>query len=67
MEVRTVQHDTLDAVMWRYLGTTNGIERVIGMNRHLRNHGTVLPAGVQISLPDEAPAPSTMKLVRLWD
>ena len=67
MEVCTVQHDTLDAVMWRYLGTTNGIERVIGMNRHLRDHGTVLPAGVQIHLPDEAPAPQTMRMVKLWD
>jgi len=67
MDVRTVQNDTLDSVMWRYLGTTENIERVIEINRHLRHYSPVLPAGVVITLPEAAPAPQTKKMVKLWD
>lgn len=67
MEVVTVQSDTVDAVMWRYLGTTEAIELVIAENRHLSKHGAVLPAGVRIRLPDAPGAPEPKKVVKLWD
>lgn len=71
MQVRTQQHDTVDALVWRYLGDGAGyVEHTLEMNSALARHGAVLPAGLIITLPE--PAPSTGKvaaadLVQLWD
>lgn len=71
MQVRTQQHDTVDALVWRYLGDGAGyVEHTLEMNPALARHGTVLPAGLVVTLPE--PAPSTGQvaaadLVQLWD
>lgn len=71
MQVRTQQYDTVDALVWRYLGDGAGyVEHTLEMNPALARHGAVLPAGVLVTLPE--PAPSTGQLaaadlVQLWD
>jgi phage tail protein X len=71
MQVRTQQHDTVDALVWRYLGDGAGyVEQTLERNPALARHGAVLPAGLVVTLPE--PAPSTGQvaaadLVQLWD
>ena len=71
MQVRTQQHDTVDALVWRYLGDGAGyVEQTLEMNPALARYGAVLPAGLVVTLPE--PAPSTGQvaaadLVQLWD
>ena len=71
MQVRSRQHDTVDALVWRYLGDGAGyVEQALALNPALARHGAVLPAGLVITLPE--PAPSTGQvaaadLVQLWD
>ena len=64
----TKQNDVLDDVVYRYYGDTeNGIvELVLGANEGLADLGPVLPAGVEITLPDR-PVQSKKTLQRLWD
>lgn len=63
----TRQNDILDDVVFRYYGDTdNGIvEIVLEANRGLADHGPILPAGIEVELPDR-PAVSKPTLVRLW-
>ena len=43
MQVRTHQHDTLDALCWRHLGRTEGVvEAALELNPGLAAHGPVL-------------------------
>ncbi|MBW3513080.1 tail protein X [Janthinobacterium sp. NKUCC06_STL] len=69
MQVRTQQHDTIDALVWRYLGGGAGyVEHTLEINPALARHGAVLPAGLVVTLPE--PAPSTGQvagIVQLWD
>ena len=69
MQVRTQQHDTVDALVWRYLGDGAGyVEQTLEINPALAQHGAVLPAGLIVTLPE--PAPSTGQaadIVQLWD
>jgi len=69
MQVRTQQHDTVDALVWRYLGDGAGyVEQTLELNPVLARHGAVLPAGLLVTLPE--PAPSTGQvadIVQLWD
>ncbi len=67
MQVRTNQGDTVDALCWRHLGTTQGVvERTLELNPGLAQRGPILPAGVLIELPD-APTTTTRPAVNLWD
>jgi len=71
MQVRTQQHDTVDALIWRYLGDGAGyVEQTLELNPGLAQYGAVLPSGLIVTLPE--PAPSTGRvaaadLVQLWD
>ncbi|OEZ88804.1 phage tail protein X [Janthinobacterium sp. HH106] len=69
MQVRTQQNDTVDALVWHYLGDGAGyVEHTLEMNPALARHGAVLPAGLVVTLPE--PAPSTGQatdIVQLWD
>ncbi len=69
MQVRTQQHDTVDALVWRYLGDGAGyVEHTLEMNPALARHGAVLPAGLVVTLPDPAASVATMAdVVQLWD
>ena len=63
----TRQNDLLDDVVFRFYGDTdNGIvETVLEANRGLADHGPILPAGIDIELPDR-PTTAKTPLKRLW-
>ena len=69
MQVRTRQHDTVDALVWRYLGDGAGyVEHTLEMNPALARHGAVLPAGLVVTLPEPAASVAAVAdLVQLWD
>ena len=62
----TVAGDMVDAVCHAHYGRRRGaVEDVLAANPGLAAMGPVLPAGIEILLPDlPPPGPST---VRLWD
>lgn len=68
MQVRALQHDTVDQLCWRHLGRTQGVvEATLELNPGLANHGPFLPAGLSVEL---APLPTTSArkpTVQLWD
>ncbi|MDJ0031435.1 tail protein X [Pantoea ananatis] len=67
MKVRTQQDDTVDALCWRHYGRTQGLsERVLQANPGLAEYGPTLPHGLEVELPDVAPA-ATAQTVQLWD
>lgn len=64
---RTKEGDVLDRVCWKHYGAQAGaVEAVLEANTNLTEHGEVLPAGLEIVLPDLV-LPETEKLIRLWD
>ncbi|SDN92723.1 P2-like prophage tail protein X [Janthinobacterium sp. OK676] len=69
MQVRTRQHDTVDDLVWRYLGDGAGyVEHTLEMNPALARHGAVLPAGLVVTLPEPtASVAAVADLVQLWD
>ncbi len=69
MEVRSQQGDTLDALVFRYLGASSGyVEQALALNPALAALGAVLPAGTMVTLPAVTAAPSTAQdSISLWD
>ena len=69
MQVHARQHDTVDALVWRYLGDGAGyVEQTLEMNPALARHGAVLPAGLVVILPEAAPSTGQLAdIVQLWD
>lgn len=70
MLVIAAQGDTLDAICYRYLGTTAAcVEQALALNPGLAALGPVLPQGTSVVLPDTTttPAAATRPLVQLWD
>lgn len=65
--VRSVQGDTLSAIVWRHTGTSRGIEQVLDANPQLAHMPAVLPAGVAIELPAAPQAANKPASVSLWD
>ncbi|CDO35834.1 tail protein X [Novosphingobium sp. KN65.2] len=64
------QGDTLDAICWRELGTTEGnvVEDALALNEGLAAAGTVLAEGTVVTLPDPpSAAAATLETVNLWD
>ncbi len=67
MLVHTQQHDTVDALCWRYLQRTQGVvEATLRLNPGLAGHGPILPAGLPVQLAQPAGA-ATRRTVKLWD
>lgn len=67
MKVRALQYDTVDALCWRHYGRTQGMtEQVLRANPGLAENGPILPHGLEVELPDIAPA-VTARTVQLWD
>ena len=68
MTYRSKQNDVLDDVVFRFYGDTANriVEIVLEANPGLADLGPVLPAGVDIELPDR-PATSAKTITRLWD
>jgi len=69
MQVRSQQNETLDGIIWRYLGDgTAYLEQALKLNPHIAGFGAVLPSGTLIELPPEAQAAdSTQSSISLWD
>lgn len=69
MRVLAQQHDTVDALCYRHLGSTAGVvERVLEMNPGLAAQGPFLPQGTEVVLPDITTTASAQQaLVQLWD
>lgn len=68
MIVRAQQHDTVDAICWRYLGATRGVvEQTLELNPGLVDQGPVLTHGTAVRLPDVITQPKTIPMVKLWD
>jgi len=65
--VTTYQHDSVDALCWRHLGTTsNVVERVLELNPDLAAHGPILPHGLTVHLPQTFPTAPLTPLIHLW-
>ncbi|MBI2235374.1 MAG: tail protein X [Magnetospirillum sp.] len=67
MRYRTRQGDRLDAICWRYYGRESAAEAVYEANPGLAGFGPILPAGLEIELPDLAEPVSAPTMVKLWD
>lgn len=61
--------DTIAAICWRELGRTRAVtEQVLVLNPGVAAHGTRLPAGTVVILPELAQAaPAVLETVKLWD
>lgn len=64
---RSKDGETLDEIVWRHYPRTvaNALERVLGANPGLADHGPILPLGTVIQLPDLEPS-TVEESVRLW-
>jgi len=70
MRVNALQNDTVDALCYRYLGSTAGlVERTLEKNPGLAALGPFLPHGTAVELPDitTTSAPAERALIQLWD
>lgn len=60
--------DMIDAIAWTHYGRTAGAtEAILAANPDLEARGPKLPAGIEILLPELAPAEAPTGRVRLWD
>ncbi|MFA5688564.1 MAG: tail protein X [Kiritimatiellales bacterium] len=67
----TKDGDMVDAICFRRYGRSAGItEAVLAANIGLAAHGPILPAGIEINLPDYGTPekrPEKKETVQLWD
>ena len=69
MQVRALQHDTLDAIVYRYLGASSPyLEQTLELNPTLATCGVVLPHGTVVTLPERQPQAARQRtVIQLWD
>ncbi|WP_429124148.1 tail protein X [Aeromonas allosaccharophila] len=67
MQLRSLQGDTLDLILFRHYGYTAGItEQVLNLNPGLAALGPILPTGTIINMP-AAPTQAEQPLIQLWE
>ncbi|MBS3958302.1 MAG: tail protein X [Xanthomonadaceae bacterium] len=69
LEYRTRAGDTVDLIVWRQYGRTDGgiVERVLAANPGLAEHGPRLPGGLRLILPSVAAVQASVEPgVKLW-
>lgn len=67
MKIYAQQGDTIDAMCWRYYGSTeNVVEQVYRANHGLAAYGALLPHGCPVEMP-ELNAAARRETVKLWD
>ncbi len=57
--------DMLDWICWRHYGRSDTLEVVLAANPGLAECGPVLPAGIELTLPD-IPPPAPQRILRIW-
>ena len=58
--------DMLDWICWRHYGRSDRtVEAVLAANPGLAERGPVLPAGIELTLPD-IPTPAPRRILRIW-
>jgi phage tail protein X len=63
----TRQFDMVDDICWRFYGRTQQtVEAVLQINPGLADIAPILPAGLELLLPD-LPAPESTETLRIWD
>lgn len=64
---RSSDGDTVDSIAWAVYGRQDGrcVELLLDANPGLADQGPILPAGLQVAIPDP-PAPAVTREVRLW-
>lgn len=67
MELITQQNDTLHKICMRAYGDTTMLTHVLAANRHLADHGVILPIGLKINLPAKIEKPPYRDQIKLWD
>ena len=69
MQVIAHQGDSLDALLYRHLGTSDGLETIYADNPGLATLGPILPMGTRVTLPELASVQSreNTTLIQLWD
>ncbi|KVU21721.1 tail protein X [Burkholderia ubonensis] len=68
MKVAALQGETLDALCWRYYGSTAGtVEAVLEENPDLAELGVVLPMGTVVEMPELNTIEQTKPLLQLFD
>ncbi|MCU7933744.1 MAG: tail protein X [Candidatus Thiodiazotropha sp. (ex Dulcina madagascariensis)] len=67
MIYRTLDGDVLDQVCLRHYERTGAVEVVLDANPGLSAMGAVLPAGVEVELPELPDTAVVVEVVRLWD
>lgn len=65
-ETVTYQDETLDSLLYRATGTTDGIEQLMMSAANLVTQ-VCLPVGTVVILPDDEPVPATAAVIQLWD
>lgn len=63
--VRAQQGDTVDLIAYRHYGDSTMVEAILDANPGLAKHGTHLPHGLQVKLPERKVTPK--RGVNLWD
>jgi len=66
--VRTRAGDTVGLLLYKQLGRDDdeAEQALFDINPGLAKHGAVLPAGLEVKIPELAPPP-VRKVVRSWD
>ena len=68
MIVRANQGDTVDLMVWRVYGSTQGMnELVLEANQGLAALGAILPIGHAVYFPENPPQNIDKKIIQLWD
>ncbi|KVC61861.1 phage tail protein [Burkholderia ubonensis] len=68
MKVAALQGETLDALCWRYYGSTAGtVEAVLEANPDLAELGVVLPMRTVVEMPELNTIEQTKPLLQLFD
>ncbi|MDM3884693.1 tail protein X [Pseudomonas sp. BCRC 81390] len=67
--VRSIAGDTVNVLLYRTLGRSDdeAEEALWAINPGLAEHGPVLPAGVQVAMPELAVKPTAAKPVSVWE
>ena len=67
MQLRSLQGDTLDLILFRHYGYTAGMtEQVLNLNPGLATLGPILPTGTLINMP-AAPTQAEQPLIQIWE